>query len=175
MKRFYFNTHLSILVSFIYLLPLGSSVSLILPLPDNTRKRKIIALWWYIHRALFFSPNNQHVILLLSSSLQHVWLKMSYFFFWRRIQDIGQKAACGIFTNINHTNIYKHPIFVHTDSVFVIEIRQRWMDGHSGCCFHFSAISFVGSNMWVSFFNTYISEIYFQNCSDSPTILTWSY
>lgn len=50
---------------FLYLsLTLGSSVSLILLLPDNTRKCKNIILWSYLH-TLFFSPTSQQVVLLL--------------------------------------------------------------------------------------------------------------
>lgn len=57
-KSFYFNTNLSVLVSFYLSLTLGSRASLIMPLPENTRKCEIIVLWSYTYTFSSSQPVN---------------------------------------------------------------------------------------------------------------------
>lgn len=93
---------------------LGSSASLILLLPDNMRKCKIIALWSCVH-TLFLSLTHQYVsFACITVSVQCLWFKMSSVFLWKWLKTLTKRQLMAFLSPWTRPMFYldKHSVFV---------------------------------------------------------------
>ena len=93
---------------------LGSSAGLILLLPDNKRKCKIIALWSCVH-TLFFSLTRQHVsFACITVSVQCLGFNRSSVFLWKWFKTLTKRQLKAFLSLWTRPMFYldKHSIFV---------------------------------------------------------------